>query len=595
MRRAEHVTLRIIAALTAAAVLLSALSAEAMAYTGWTMYERHTRALPEVSSLLNANYGPAKIYDRNGTLLYEFEDPSQGLYEKVTLATVSPWVLRATIATEDASFYTNPGVNIRGLIRAGLENFFPGQGDGLLQGSGGSSITQQLVKNVLIPEEDRYERNVDRKVKEAILAVELTRRYSKDQLLEWYLDQIYYGNRAYGIGAASQRYFGVPPSALTLSQAALLAGIPQQPIAYDPVLNLNAAKARREQVFELMVRHGYATQAQVDAARAEDLVFTTPTTTNGTIRAPHWVFYVQEQLLLRFGEARVHRGGLRVTTTLDIDLQEKGQAIVDEWVGEFERQNCGCHNGALVAVDNNTGQILAMVGSRDFFRKDIQGENNNATAIKQPGSAFKPAVYLAAFMKGWNPSTIVLDAAKKYPNPGGEPFVPIGPTSRYMGPVTVRQALGSSLNAPAVRAAEYAGVSNVIEVAHRLGISTLNDPGNYGVSIATGGANITLLDMTYMYSTLANNGVLTGQEPVEPQPRRLEPIALLKVTDGQRHVLYEFREPKREQVVPAQHAYLVTDILKDDSARRLIYSPGLFELKNSRPLAAEPAPNRGSR
>jgi membrane peptidoglycan carboxypeptidase len=600
-RRARRVPVRrrgsrlpLLAGISAVVLLVVALSGTgALVATGWTLYQRNADDLGDIEALLNQTLGPAKVYDRNGVLLYEFEDREQGLYEKVSLGGVSPWVIKATIATEDSTFYTNPGINVRGLLRAGIENFFPGKA-GFLQGTGGSSITQQLVKNVLIPEEERYERDVNRKLKEAVLAVELTRRYSKDQILEWYLNQIYYGNRAYGIGAAAQRYFGVRAADLTLAQAALLAGIPQQPVAYDPLLNYEAAKARQGQVLDLMVRNRQITPAEAEAARAEPLVFARRDS-NATIRAPHWVFYVQEELLRRFGEAAVYRGGLRVVTSLDVELDEKGREIIDKWVTEFETsQRCGCHNGALVAIDPRTGQILAMVGSRDFFRKDIQGENNNATAIKQPGSAFKPAVYLAAFLKGWSPATVVWDAPKKYPNPGSrEPFVPVGPTREYNGPVTVRQALGSSLNAPAVRAAEYAGVANVIDVAHRLGISTLTDPENYGVSIATGGANITLLDMTYMYSTLANNGAIVGQEPVEGSVRRADPVALLKVTDGRGRVLYEFKEPKREQVVPAPQAYLLTNVLSDDSARTLIYAPGTFALRDGRPLAAKTGTQQG--
>ena len=582
---------RILLALTGLVVLLAVVGVAGAAAVSWVVYDRNATGLGDINALLNQNFGPAKIYDRTGKLLYEFEDRQQGLHEKVALKQVSPWVVRATVATEDASFYSNRGINVRGLIRAAVENVVPGRG-GLFQGSGGSSITQQLVKNVLIPEEDRYERNVDRKVREAVLAVEITRRYSKDQILEWYLNEISYGNRAYGIAAAAQRYFGVPPAQLTLAQASLLAGIPQQPVAYDPLLYFAAAKARQGQVLDLMVRHGQVSAAEADAARVEPLTFATSADTTD-IRAPHWVFYIQDQLIRRYGEAAVYRGGLRVTTTLDLDLTERGYALIDEKVTEFEKLDCGCRNGALVAIDNNTGQILAMVGSRDFNRKDIQGENNNATALKQPGSAFKPAVYLSAFLKGWTPATVVWDVAKKYPNPGGEPFVPVGPTSRYQGPVTARQALGSSLNAPAVRAAEYASVLSVIDTAHKLGISTLTDPENYGVSIATGGANVTLLDMTYMYSTLANNGVIVGDTPIEPRPRKLDPISLLKVTDGRGRTLYEFREPKREQVVPAAQAYLITNVLSDDSARNLIYSPGLFNLKDARPLAAKTGTQQG--
>ncbi len=583
--------LRIVLMLTGLGLLLGLCGAGGAAVAGWVMYQRAADELGDVPALINTSYGGAKIYDRHGTLLYEFEDQEQGKRQLTPVGSISKSLIDATVATEDASFYTNPGVNFRGLIRAGIENFLPGKGE-FLQGSGGSSITQQLVKNVLIPEEQRYERSYDRKYKEAVLALEIHRRYSKDQVMEWYLNQIYYGNRAYGIGAAAQRYFGKDAKDLDLAEAALLAGIPQAPVSYDPFVNFEAAKARQSQVLDLMARHGKISQEAADGAKAAPLKLVDREHL-GNIRAPHWVFYIQEQLVRRYGEAAVYRGGLQVWTTLDLELDEQGRRIVDQWVTEFENQNCGCHNGSLVAIDNNTGQILAMVGSRDFYRKDIQGENNNATAIKQPGSALKPAVFLAAFQKGWSPGTIVVDARKEYPNPGGKPFIPVGPTANYNGPVTVRTALGSSLNAPAVAAAAYAGVANVIDTAHRLGIGTLTDPSDYGVSIATGGANITLLDMTYMYTTLANNGLMVGQDRIEPGVRRLDPVSLLKVVDGRGRVLYEFREPKREQTVPAAQAYMVTNILSDDSARRLIYSPGIFGLKDGRPIAAKTGTQQG--
>lgn len=585
--------LRFLGGVAAALLLLGAVGVALLALTGWIVYRRQASGLGDISALLNQDDGPAQVLDRNGKLLYAFEDPGQGLHETVPLRDISSWLPKATVATEDATFYSNPGINFKGLLRAGIENFFPGRGGGFMRGSGGSSITQQLVKNVLIPEDERTDRTVDRKVREAVLAIEITKRYPKDRIIEWYLNRIYYGNRAYGIGAAARRYFGVTPDKLTLAQASLLAGIPQSPVAYDPLINPDAAKLRQGAVLDLMVKHGQVTAAQAEAARTERLAFVQGDDRTA-LKAPHWVFYIQDQLLRRFGEATVYRAGLRVTTTLDLSLQEKAQAIVERRVSEFEQQNCGCHNGAVVAVDNRNGQVLAMVGSRDFFNKDIQGEVNNAVAAKQPGSALKPAVYLATFLKGWHPATVLWDVAKSYANPGGKPFVPVGPTANYNGPVTVRQALGSSLNAPAVAAAAYAGVPAVIDTAHKLGINTMNDPNAYGVAIATGGANVTLLDMTYMYSTLANNGAIVGEPTREQGPRRMDPVTLLKVTDGRGRTLYEFREPRREQVVPAAQAYEITSMLSDDGARGLIYQPGSFDLRDKRPLAAKTGTQQGA-
>ncbi|MER3421649.1 MAG: penicillin-binding protein, partial [Chloroflexota bacterium] len=554
---------------------------------------------PEVT-FTGLNMGPAKIYDRHGKLLYEFEDETEGLRNPVKLHDISPYLIEATIATEDASFYSNPGVNVRGLVRAGIENFITAD-SGLFQGSGGSSITQQLVKNVFIPPEERYERSVARKLKETVFSLELTRRYSKNQILEWYLNQIYYGNRATGVGAAARRYFGTTAKDLTLAQAALLAGLPQSPAHYDPHRNREAAIARQREVLDLMVRHGYITREQAEAAKAEDLVFAE---NKVTLLAPHWVFYVRDLLVNLFGLETFRSGGLQVITTLDLDLQQKAEQIVEEKIAYYESPqggNCRCHNGALVAIDNETGQILVMVGSRSYWRADIEGENNNAIAVKQPGSAFKPVVYLAAFEKGWTPATIVYDQPTRFLSrfEGGRPeyFIPQGPIP-WQGPMTVRDALGNSMNTPAVKAANFAGVDAVIDMAHRMGITTMGDRDSYGVSIATGGANLTLLDLTFVYSVLANNGEMRGVRARNPRPgyREIDPAALLRVTDGRGRVLYDYeQEQARKQVVQAGYAYQITDILRDNNAKRRTYTAPewQFGMPDKRPVAAKTGTQQG--
>jgi membrane peptidoglycan carboxypeptidase len=554
---------------------------------------------PEVA-FAGLNMGPAKIYDRHGTLLYEFEDETEGLRNPVKLRDISPYLIQATIATEDASFYHNPGVNVRGLVRAGIENFITAD-TGLLQGSGGSSITQQLVKNVFIPPEERYERSVARKLKESVFSLELTRRYSKDQILEWYLNQIYYGNRASGVGAAARRYFGTTAKDLTLAQAAFLAGLPQSPARYDPYRNRAAAIARQHEVLDLMVRHGYITREQAEAAKAEELAFAE---NKVTLLAPHWVFYVRDLLVSLFGLETFRSGGLQVITTLDLNLQHKAEQIVEEKIAYYESPrggDCRCHNGALVAIDNQTGQILVMVGSRDYWRADIEGENNNAIAVKQPGSAFKPIVYLAAFERGWTPGTIVYDQPTRFLSryEGGRPeyFIPQGPIS-WQGPMTVRDALGNSMNTPAVKAAHFAGVDAVIDMAHRMGITTMSDRETYGVSIATGGANLTLLDLTFAYSVLANNGEMRGVRARNPRPgyREIDPAAILRVTDGRGRVLYDYaQEQARKQVVQAGYAYQITDILKDNNAKRRTYTAPewQFGMPDKRPVAAKTGTQQG--
>lgn len=579
------------AAFVALALLFSA-------YTGMA------ETLPPDPSVQFANQslGPAKIYDRRGTLLYEFEDETEGLRKPVKIEEMSPYLLKATVATEDNSFYSNPGVNIRGLARAGVENFVSVD-SGVLQGSGGSSITQQLVKNSFIEGEERYERSIGRKVKETVFALELTRRYDKPQILEWYLNQIDYGNRASGVGAAARRYFNTTAKDLTLAQAAFLAGLPQSPSRYNPYVHPEAAIARQHEVLGLMVRHGYITEAEAAAAQQEELKFAAP---NVSLLAPHWVFYVRDVLIARFGIETFRRGGLQVLTTLDLPLQQKAEQIVEDKIAFYESPrggSCQCHNGSLVALDNNTGQVLAMVGSRNYWNPDIEGENNNAIAIKQPGSAFKPVVYLAAFEKGWNPGTIIYDQPTKFisriDGNRREYFIPEGPVRSWQGPLSARVSLGASMNTAAVKAAGYVGVDGVIDMAHRVGITSLTDRENYGVSIATGGANLTLLDLTYAYSTIANNGEMRGESALKPAPgmRKLDPAVLLKVTNGNGAVLYEFKNPEREQVVQAGYAYQITNILADHPAKRITYGnpEAQFNLTDKRPLAAKTGTQQGPR
>ena len=586
-------------------VLLAA--AAGLLYTGYRSYADDLPAEPR-TAFAKQVLGPAQIFDRHGTLLYEFEDENEGLRNPIPLHDVSEWVIKATIATEDNSFYDNPGVNVRGLARAGIENFTDVDA-GVLQGTGGSSITQQLVKNVFIPYEQRYERDVDRKLKETVLALELSRKYSKDQILEWYLNQIHYGNRTNGIEAASRRYFGVPAKDLTLGQAALLAGLPQSPARYDPYRFPDAAIARQHEVLDLMVRHGHITEAEAEAAKLEPPNFKLKET---YLKAPHWVFYVRDQLIAQFGEETFRSGGLRVTTTLDLALNERAEQVIKDKIAFYESPqggNCQCHNGALIAIDNRTGEILAMVGSRDYWRVDIEGENNNAIAIKQPGSALKPLVYLAAFLKGWNPGTIIYDQPTRFLSKiegnRREYFTPAGPNRSWHGPISARTALGNSINTTAVKAAGYVGTGNFIDLAHKMGLKTMDDKENYGVSIATGGSNLTLLDLTYAYSVLANNGEMRGspalgpkfRESPNPAHRKLDPTAILKVVNINGDVLYEYNEdqPGREQVVPAGFAYQITDILKDNDAKRMTYgnSEAQFGMPDKRPVAAKTGTQQG--
>jgi membrane peptidoglycan carboxypeptidase len=511
-----------------------------------------------------------RIFDRNGNLLYEFVDPLSGLKDPVPLSEISPWLKYATVSTEDASFYSNPGVNIKGLLRAALENLTP-FGPGFLKGSGGSSITQQLVKNVYIPPEERTERSIGRKLKEVVLAIELKRRYADDQILEWYLNQVYYGNFAYGAEAAAWRYFGKPAKDLTLAEAAMLAGIPSAPGDYSPVIpeNLPAAIERQHDVLDLMVKHGYITQEQADEAKQEELSFE-----EGTfpILAPHFVFYVKDVLTEMCEKGRlnlpedtdcsqlVYRGGLRVTTSLDLSLQQKAESIIEEQISAVEDRYNG-HNAAAVVIEPATGEILAMVGSRNYFREDIDGQVNITTSERSPGSSIKVYTYLTAFLHGWTPATIVNDTPIDIKSDTGQPIQ--NWNFQYLGPVTVRTALSQSINIPALRTILAMGVANVVDTAHKMGITSLADPESYGPALTIGGCEIKLLDHTYAYSVFANNGLMVGMPTVEDLPsgyRQLDPVAILSVENSLGTSLYQYQADSL-QVVPAPYAYLITDIL----------------------------------
>ena len=560
-------------------LVIALASAGGAAIYGVNRYDEIAESVVPPAQLLDElPRGGARVYDRHGTLLYEFVDELSGLRRPVPLAEISPWLVQATIATEDQSFYENNGLNVRGLTRATLENFTP-FGDDFLQGSGGSSITQQLAKNVYIPREERAERSVDRKLKETVIALELTRQYEKDQILEWYLNSISYGGIYVGIEAASEGYFGKTAAELTLPEAALLAGIPQSPVRFDPINNLPLAELRQQEVLTLMVRAGAITPDQADAAAEAELVFKA---NRFEIEAPHFVLgRIAEEIEERFGPRALYEDGLEVVTTLDLTLQHEGERVIERWVSEFEVQSDG-HNGALFALDPKTGQILAYVGSRDYFRDDIEGRNDNIVAQNSPGSTLKPFTYMAAFMNGWSTGTGIIDEPAKIIDPAtGEFFEPRNPGGEFQGILPAREALGNSLNIPAFKAILFAGVGETVDLLKQVGFTTLNNPGGYGPALTLGGVDITLQDITYAYSVLATDGLMRGQERLvapEPGTRQLEPIALLRVTDHDGELLYQFTEPTARRVVPSNFTYLVTSIISDGDNQCIIFGCGALGL-----------------
>lgn len=540
-------------------------------------YYRIARTLPSVDDLKNraSQFETTRILDRNGNSLYEILDPNAGRRTYVPIDKISPALLAATIATEDQDFYTHPGFDPWALIRALWVNY---RTDG--QGGGASTITQQLARALLLSPEERAQRTYSRKAREIILATEITRRYSKDEILELYLNEIYYGNLAYGIEAASETYFGKTANQLSLAEASFLAGLPQSPSVYDIYTNPDVTLGRQQQVLVLMYTQSQQKGciavsnsevpicvdqfAALDAANyIKEYSFNSP---NIDTRYPHWVNFVRSQLEEQYDAQTIYRSGFIVYTTLDPVLQNEAQRMVTEQVALLADKNA--HNGALVAIKPSTGEIMAMVGSPDFNNDAISGQVNMATSsTRQPGSSIKPITYVAAFEKGWTPSTWIWDVPTEFPDGANPPYVPKNYDDRFHGGMTVRTALSNSFNIPAVKALEFVGVyddpntpekDGMIAMAERLGITSLTRP-DYGLALTLGGGDVSLLEMSTAFSVFANGG------------QKVPPVSILKIVDFAGNVIYEYEPPQGEQVIRREHAFLISSILSDNNARSWMF------------------------
>ena len=570
--------LLLIMVLSSAAALLLSIGAVA------GVYAYYTQDLPDPSQMgvqTEQIFKTTKIYDRTGKhLLYEVFDPHWGNRTEVPVEQMPEHLKNATIAIEDESFYDNPGIDLRGFARAAWSNL-RGQ-----QIQGGSSITMQVVKNVLISPEERYKKSYERKIKETILALEISRLYSKDQILEWYLNHNNYGNLSYGVQAAAQAYFGKDVQGLSLAECAMLAHIPQSPWEGSPLQNPQEAKKRQHLVLDAMLRQGYITQEESVAAKYEDLSFTPQ---RFDIVAPHFVMYVRRLLEEKYGPDLVYQGGLKVYTTVDLDIHNKAQELARKHIAELKEQEADASNASVVVMNPKTGEILTMLGSLDYFDREIDGQVNVALAERQPGSSFKPFNYVTAFAQSSTLATMVLDVRTSFPDPPNPPYVPENYDREYHGPVLLREALACSYNIPAVKVLSMAGVNNVIDTAHRMGITTLQDD-HYGLSLTLGGGEVKLLDMAYAFGVFANKGVMAGQlippNSLQPGMRRLDPAAILRVESSDGQVLEEYKSPVTEQVLSPQLAFLITDILSDNRARTPAFGPN-SALKLSRPAAAK--------
>ena len=523
------------------------------------------------------------ILDRHGRLLYEVIDPSGSKQASVPLADMPLACRQAAVATEDKHFYQHPGVDLSAIARALWQNIQAGA-----TVSGASTITQQVARNLLMSAEERYELSLRRKLREAWLAWRLEQAYSKDQLLALYLNQVYFGNFAVGLEAASQAYLGASARELDTAQCALLIGLLQSPARYNPLLDAGAARKRQATVLSLMVEQGYLSAEQADLVRQEPLQFNTNTF---PIRAPHFVMYVSSLLEQQLGVDALRQGGLRVTTTLDLDWQQEGQAIVQRRLRQLKEDRRAplsrrVDNAALVALDPQTGEILALVGSPDYFDDRIQGNVNAALSLRQPGSAIKPLTYAAAFDPAraqaagrapLNPATLVADVRTVFPTREGEPYVPLNYDLDFHGPVLLRDALGNSFNIPAVKVLQFIGVPALVDQAQRLGISSFVQTDDLGLALTLGGGEVRLLELTAAYGAFASGG------------RRVSPVAILKIEnrDGQALPGMGPTGPGA-QVLSPQVAYLITDILSDNEARvRTFGRNSLLRLSGNRPAAVK--------
>lgn len=537
--------------------------------------------LPSVEDIRNraSQFETTRFYDRNGQVLYEMIDPNAGRRTYTPLSEISPYVVAATIATEDKEFFNHPGFNLKALARAMIQNYTSGE-----VVSGASTITQQLARTLFFPPEEQVEISYRRKAKEIVLSSEITRRYTKDEILELYLNEISYGNMAYGIEAAAETYFNTTAKELDLAQSAFLAGLPQAPSVYDIFTNREATLNRNKQVLTAMYNLSQEKKCIwvsnspericVEAQQAAD-AFIWIEDYNFTRKAnpmvyPHWVTYIRHLLEKQFDPQTIYRSGFRVYTTLDPHLQLEADRIVKEQVNALGDRHVT--DGALVAMDPESGEILAMTGSADFYNEEIAGQINMALQPRQPGSSIKPITYAASFEKGWTAATVLWDVPSEFPPSGDpndyrEPYRPVNYDGKFRGPISVRSALANSINVPAVKALQFVGIydnpetpdpDGFIAYARRLGITTL-DRNDYGLSLTLGGGEVTLFEMTSAFSVFANNG------------KKIAPVSITRIEDHTGKVIFETKPQQPEQVIRPEHAYIISSILSDEKARRPMF------------------------
>ncbi|MDA2935763.1 PBP1A family penicillin-binding protein [Patescibacteria group bacterium AH-259-L05] len=530
-----------------------------------------TKSLPHPEKLIERSIAQStKIYARDEkTLLYEIF--SEQRRTVVDLEKIPQHLVYATIVSEDRDFFTHPGFDISGIARAILVDILRG---GKVQG--GSTLTQQFIKNAFLTRKKTY----TRKIKELLMAYQVEKKFSKLEILQMYFNEIPYGSNAYGAEAASQIYFSKSVRDLTLDETTLLAALPKAPTYYSPYgQHTEELLFRQHFILDVMTEEGYITSSQALQAKSINTLEKI-TSRRENIRAPHFVFYVRELLTEKYGDRLVEQGGLKVITTLDFDKQTIAEQAIEKYA-ERNEEIFDATNAALVAIDVDTGQILAMVGSKDFFNEEIDGQVNVVTRERQPGSSFKPIVYATAFEKGYTPNTIIFDAetsfGPKTPEPDAQDYIPRNYDEKFRGPVSMRKALAGSLNIPGVKTMYLAGVNNVLNTAERMGYTTLEDREQYGLSLVLGGGEIKLLEHVAAFAIFAREGV------------KIPTTSILKVEDNKGNILEELpKKPKLPQTVfDPQIARLINDILSDNQSRAFMFGYQNFLTLPNRPVAAK--------
>ena len=513
--------------------------------------------LPDVKNIEAGLALPStRIYDRHGQLLYEILPPEQGRNRAISLSEMPQYCINAVIATEDENYWSHAGVDPVGIVRAAWINLTGGE---II--AGGSTITQQTARLLLLDPQQRAERTPRRKLREMVLAVRLQNQYSKDTVLELYLNQVYFGNLAYGIEGAAQAYFHKSAGDLSLAECSMLAGIIQNAVLHDPLTNLEGALERQSVALKLMVESGYLTQAEADSAKRDELQFGS---VRFPIRAPHFVMAVWRQLERSYPEALYH-DGLDVVTTLDLGWYETAEEIVNTQLDALNHPvdgsvSANANNAAVVAIDPFTGQVLMMLGSPDYFDEEIDGAVNATLALRQPGSALKPFTYAAAMNpetpNPYTPATVLMDIETPFVTARLESYTPANFALVEHGPVSIRQALGSSFNIPAVMALQHGGIENFVEFTANAGLETLASNPNVDLAITLGGGEVRLIDLAQAYSIFPNGGFY------------IEPSFLLSVTSRTGENLYEWQAPQlNRRVLDERVAFLINDILSDNEAR----------------------------